>query len=157
MLVGHKYFLYNFRLDCHQDQINYMAEFVRAAEGELLKLVFMLHHCANAVVDQSTPTTCTEEEARKVSTKGIAFAEERAAEKQRIDALAAGLKEQVSVLRHAIQQLCDEREDALDEELRQLNSKNVALGQKLIEVYDEAALLSRQVEEEVLTAVAVPI
>jgi hypothetical protein len=128
-----------------------MSQYVQNAEGELLRLVVMMHAVLNDITSTSVshPQT-TEAEAAEVGSLAMLLEQSRATERQHVEIVAASLKRQLERLKSAINCLSDDHETDLDAEIRFLNKTNMSLGKRMLELYDEAARMACAIEEEVL-------
>lgn len=137
-----------------------MSQFVHGAEVELLRLVVCMHASLQSAAQgdpkHSSDGIATEAEAAAVNTLALQLERTRHMERQRLEVIAESLKQQAGNVKSAIYNLCDEREEDLDADIRELNQQNTALGRRMIQLYDLAAVMAHEIESEILSEAVVP-
>ena len=129
-----------------------MALLVQSAELELGKTLHMMHDTLRSILVAAPPYSVDKETADQIDTAAVVLHQEQDALRQSVAASARELEAQIAVLIASVERLCDLPLEELHGMLRHLTATNTMLGDRMIQLYDEAASLSAVLEQEVMEA-----
>lgn len=129
-----------------------MALIVQQAELELGNTLQLMHETLQSVLLSTAPYSVDKRTAKDIDTAAVLLQQEQETLRQSVAESARRLDVQLSVLIASVERLCDVPVPDLNERLRQVNATHTALGDKMVQLYDQAAALSARLEEEVMEA-----